>query len=190
MGKYGPLISGILVRQFPSVPADVIDDLLIESLVRIWRRLGRDPSNPAQGTEDSLFPLIYAAARNRVIDHLRYSPRLVSTSPMILAQLAVAGEMDAESPPGEAAAALQAAIAELEPLDRRILAAAVDMSETGDWTRQLALELLAEENRSAGRAGEFDARRLERLRGKLRVRKMRVINKLRETMRSKGFTTP
>jgi DNA-directed RNA polymerase specialized sigma24 family protein len=185
---HGPVVSRVLQRQFPSLSADIIDNLVVEAIARVSKQI--DSGKPI--AEKMVFPLILITAKRRAIDHLRYSPRLVFALPDLLEQAPAATPAEKEEPLGGMVSDLRAAMAALEPLDRRILRAATTSMPNEPWTRTLALELLREnssKNRNHDEA-TIDARELSKLRGKLRVRKMRAVEKLRRLMRRKGYDLP
>jgi DNA-directed RNA polymerase specialized sigma24 family protein len=188
--KYGPVVGRILHRQFPSLPSDVIDDLVVESIARIWKRF--QPIAPSPTSDRSLFPLIFTVARRLAIDHLRYSPRIIFASPDLIDQPSRETISESGESSGMPIVDAQLAMAELSPLDRRILKAAMAPPLSGDWARELALELVHEESRKSGHNNkpDVDPQTLTKLGGKLRVRKIRAIEKLRKTMRNKGYKIP
>lgn len=184
---FGPGVARVLQRQFPSLPEDVIDDMVAEAVARAWRRIQSAPRSQDEGR--SLFALVLTIAINRAIDHLRYSPRVQVVSPEILDRLLT--QPTARESSSRLAQDLEAAIAELSPLDGRILQAAMAPPSSGNWAQELALELLREDISAAGSTPrEVDKTALERHAGKLRVRKLRIIDKLRQSLRSKGYTIP
>jgi DNA-directed RNA polymerase specialized sigma24 family protein len=187
--KFGPTVSKILQRQFPSLPVEVIDDLVVEAIARLCRRLHSSPEQAVP--ETALFPLIFTAARRRAIDQLRYSPHLVFASPEFLEQSVPHRGPDDPALSGQLIVALKDAVARLEPLERRIIQAAMSPPASGDWARELALELSVEQSQSDKQpAAAISPKELSRLSGKLRVRKLRTIEKLRRAMTAAGYEIP
>lgn len=184
--RHGPVVSRLLRRQFPSLPADVVDSLVVEAIAKVWTRL---KNRNEEVSPPNLFALIARAARNRAIDHLRYSPRIVLAAPGALEQSVDRPREQAAESGGALLADLRSEIAELEPLDRRILEAASTPPLAGDWARELAVELIREERASA-KEEEIDTQELNRLCGKLRVRKHRVIKALRAALNAQGHDVP
>jgi RNA polymerase sigma factor (sigma-70 family) len=195
--QYGPVVSRVLQRQFPSLGTDVIDDLVLEAIARIWKKISNASDRSA--APQSLFPLILTAAKRRAIDRLRYSPRLVLMSPEILEQISEDKDFleqiledqdsDVSSTFGVLLREMHSAIAMLEPLDRRILETSLDPNASGRWARELASELLKEQLPKSSTSKD-DARQIAKLAGRLRVRKLRVVSKLRQTMRARGYDIP
>jgi hypothetical protein len=190
--EYGPVVSRVLQRQFPSLEIDVIDSIVFEAVARIWKRsvaarAAGSKSYPSQ----ALFPLILTTAKNLAIDQLRYSPQFVQLSPEILQQAYQEKEEDsgADDPLSAIVSDVRKEVASLEPLDRRILRESMNSRQSESWAHDLAIHLLNEESPSSP-STEIDSEQLSKLAGKLRVRKFRVIAMLRQAMRDKGYDVP
>lgn len=182
--RHGPVVSRLLRRQFPSLPTDVVDSLVVESIAKVWTHLKSTDEDVSPG---HLFGLIARAARNRAIDQLRYSPRIVLAAPGALEQSPEQPGGDGTAPESDLVADLRTAMSELEPLDRRILEAATTPPLAGDWARELAIELIQQER---SHDEDIDAQELNRLCGKLRVRKHRAIKALRAALNAQGYDVP
>ena len=183
--KYGPTMAQLLKRQFPSLTADVIDSLVVEAIARVWTNLRqKDKENISAG---NLFVLICKAARNRAIDQLRYMPHVMFTEPRLLDRSIASPEKVSEEAPSELATDLRHAISKLDSLDRQILEAAMSPPIAGDWARELAVRLIQEEKKEEW-SDHFYKQKLNRLCGKLRVRKLRAINQLRLAMQKNGHS--
>lgn len=186
--RYGSVVSRLLRRQFPSLTADVVDSLVVECIARVWTHLEQKHE---EFSPYKLFALIHKAARNRAIDQLRYSPRVVFVAPGSLEQTAAAYEGETSGVPADLVTDLKSAVSGLDPLDRRILEAAMTPPLAGDWARDLAEELIREEkNQNAECTDEIDPQKLKRLCGRLRVRKHRAIKQLRAAMQARGYEVP
>lgn len=180
---HGPVLSRLMRRQFPFMPDDVIDALVVETIARVHSRLKKleEPISPAP-----LLSMLIRACRYRAIDHLRYHPSLTFIPSEDLDALSPPSLSDGCRSSARLVAELKSAISALDPSDREILQAAMSPPLVGDWARELALEQLRNEAKTGGLNG-IDSDELARLCGRFRVRKHRLLAKLRRTLEANGI---
>jgi hypothetical protein len=183
---HGPVVCRILRRQFPSLPEDVVDLLVVESIAKVKSNLEKqkEPVSPAH-----LMAMITRACQNRAIDQLRYVPRVLFVRVETLDAVSQRGEQEPCLASPAIVTELMAAILTLGPTDRKILQAAMHPPLDGDWAREFAIKELRDEGRCAG-GDAVDVKELTRLCGRLRVRKHRILQKLRKAIEAKGYPMP
>lgn len=180
---HGPVICRILRRQFPSLPEDVVDLLVVESMAKVKSHLESqtEPVSPAH-----LMAMLTRACQNRAIDQLRYFPRIVFVRAETLDAVGQHRTKEPSPTSPTLVTELTSAILALEPTDRKILQAAMHPPIDGDWARELAIEELRAEGRYVG-GDAVDAKELRKLCGRLRVRKYRILQTLRKALKEKGY---
>jgi DNA-directed RNA polymerase specialized sigma24 family protein len=162
----GPILAGQLRKRFgTSLTAEDIEDVLAETLYRVW--LHREDYDAARAP----FPLwCYLIARNVGLDTLREKARHKAALSALWVELH-GRRADREAlATGPNAAALERALSELPAEDRLILIASVRNEE--DWAARLAAEMPAESWPTSNA---------------LRQRRFRAMNRLRSEMARLGF---
>ena len=182
---HGPVVSRIIRRQFASLPEDVVDLLVVETIARVSIHLLKQKEPVTQGY---LLALITRSCQNRAIDHLRRRMNVTTVRSEVLETVTQQEPRESSRVSSELIGELVSLISALDAVDRRILRAAMYPPSDGDWARELALEQLnVEGKRDACRS--IDAKELSKLCGRLRVRKHRLLQKLRKALEARGYST-
>jgi RNA polymerase sigma factor (sigma-70 family) len=167
VGSLGPAIEATLTARFPMLRA-YAEDLLIESLYRLWVR--RRDFDPEQG---SLFVWWSAIAHNAARDLLRagWQQARFLEATLEAGQLEQLSGDEAILPverAGEAEQTFWEVFADLPDTDQRILLSHARVNGEGPWAADLAGEL--------GMTA-----------GTIRVRRLRVMERLRKEMKRRGL---